>query len=114
MLESMICSDLVVRGLWSVACTLSKLVTVMKIAIVNYSYLANVHIIYMYTSCTHTCIHTHTNIHIHIHTHTQIEGDRSLGMVIVSGKVLNKDGSSVEGIFIQKILPGSLTDKDGR
>jgi hypothetical protein len=42
------------------------------------------------------------------------EGDRSLGMVIVSGKVRNKDGSTVEGIFIQKILPGSLTDKDGR
>ena len=42
------------------------------------------------------------------------DGDRSLGMVIVSGKVRNKDGTTVEGIFIQKILPGSLTDKDGR
>ena len=54
--------------------------------------------------------HTHT----HTHTHTHSEGDRSLGMVIVSGKVRNKDGSTVEGIFIQKILQGSLTDKDGR
>ena len=57
-------------------------------------------------------IHTHTHTHSLTHTHT--EGDRSLGMVIVSGKVRNKDGSTVEGIFIQKILPGSLTDKDGR
>ena len=59
-------------------------------------------------------------LHVHAfmlfsHIHNMLtEGDRSLGMVIVSGKVMNKDGSSVEGIFIQKILPGSLTDKDGR
>ena len=68
----------------------------------------------------------HKQVHVHVqcafiacspsHTYTYIhtEGDRSLGMVIVSGKVRNKDGSTVEGIFIQKILPGSLTDKDGR
>ena len=42
------------------------------------------------------------------------EGGRSLGMVIVSGKVRSNDERMVEGIFIQKILPGSLTDKDGR
>ena len=58
---------------------------------------------------------SHIPIHFtHTHTPHTTEGDRSLGMVIVSGKVMNKDGSSVEGIFIQKILPGSLTDKDGR
>ena len=58
--------------------------------------------------------HMYTFSHTYIHTCVYTEGDRSLGMVIVSGKVRNKDGSTVEGIFIQKILPGSLTDKDGR
>lgn len=62
-----------------------------------------------------TCIAPlHSHIHTYVYTPTLAEGDRSLGMVIVSGKVRNKDGSTVEGIFIQKILPGSLTDKDGR
>ena len=73
-----------------------------------YMYIHNVHVSML---CTCTCS---TPLHSHIRTSTFAEGDRSLGMVIVSGKVRNKDGSTVEGIFIQKILPGSLTDKDGR
>lgn len=59
----------------------------------------------------------HIHVHVDVNTHTvlpPVDGDRSLGMVIVSGKVRNKDGGTVEGIFIQKILAGSLTDKDGR
>ena len=71
--------------------------------------------------CMCTCIYTMYMYPCYVHVHvllsctsTLAEGDRSLGMVIVSGKVRNKDGSTVEGIFIQKILPGSLTDKDGR
>ena len=60
---------------------------------------------------------TYTYMYMYVHMlyfHMCVDGDRSLGMVIVSGKVRNKDGGTVEGIFIQKILAGSLTDKDGR
>ena len=34
--------------------------------------------------------------------------------MIVSGKVRSGDGAVVEGIFVQKVIPGSSADKDGR
>lgn len=62
----------------------------------------------------YSCTYMYMLMHIYTHYIPPVDGDRSLGMVIVSGKVRNKDGGTVEGIFIQKILAGSLTDKDGR
>jgi len=42
------------------------------------------------------------------------DGDKSLGMVIVSGKARSARGNVLEGVFVQKILPGSPADRDGR
>ena len=46
--------------------------------------------------------------------HTLTDSDRSLGMVIVSGKAQSVHGKVLEGVFVQKILPGSPADRDGR
>ena len=46
--------------------------------------------------------------------HTLTDSDRSLGMVIVSGKAQSIHGKVLEGVFVQKILPGSPADRDGR
>ena len=72
-------------------------------------------------------IYTPLSIHIHIHTYTYPhtltilghpsqppDGDKSLGMVIVSGKARSARGNVLEGVFVQKILPGSPADRDGR
>ena len=32
----------------------------------------------------------------------------------MSGKARNSNGDVVEGVFVQKVLPGSLAEKDGR
>ena len=48
------------------------------------------------------------------HIHIISDGDQSLGLMIVSGKARNNNGDVAEGVFVQKILPGSLAEKDGR
>lgn len=35
-------------------------------------------------------------------------------MMIGSGKVRSGEGAVMEGVFVQKVLPGSLADKDGK
>ena len=34
--------------------------------------------------------------------------------MIVSGKARNSNGDVIEGVFVQKVFPGSQADKDGR
>ena len=46
--------------------------------------------------------------------HTLTDSDRSLGIVIVSGKAQSVYGTVLEGVFVQKVLPGSPADRDGR
>ena len=48
------------------------------------------------------------------HIHIISDGDQSLGLMIVSGKARNSDGDVAEGVFVQKVLPGLLAEKDGR
>ena len=45
---------------------------------------------------------------------TPPDGDQGLGLMIVSGKARNSNGDVAEGVFVQKVLPGSLAEKDGR
>ena len=47
-------------------------------------------------------------------TYALSDGDQSLGLMIVSGKARNSNGDVAEGVFVQKVLPGSLAEKDGR
>ncbi len=41
-------------------------------------------------------------------------GAKSLGLVIVSGKVRSGGGGVIGGIFVQKVLSDSPADRDGR
>ena len=49
-----------------------------------------------------------------MHVMSCSDGDQGLGLMIVSGKARNSNGDVAEGVFVQKVLPGSLAEKDGR
>ncbi len=70
----------------------------------------------LYVSTTHTHTHTHTHLTHHTLTPTHhSEPQVSFGLVIVSGKVRRSTGeSTLEGVFIQRVIPDSPADNDGR
>ena len=44
-----------------------------------------------------------------------VDRDVSFGLVIVTGKVRDTGGEGVlEGVFVQKVIPDSPADNDGR